>query len=143
VKRLRLVPEQCTGCESCVLSCSFEHGGVFSLEHSRIRIERNEERADFRPRVCIQCDERFCVAACPVGALSVDRLLGVIRCDAAVCIGCRKCETACPYGGAQFPAGEDRPIFCDLCGGHPACVDTCRLPRAVSFGEEGGSDERR
>lgn len=143
MKRLRVVAEQCTGCESCVLSCAFKHEGAFSLAASRIRIERDEDQGRFRPRVCIQCAERSCVAACPVGALSAESQMGVIRCDEAICIGCRACETACAHGGVHFAAGRDTPLICDLCGGEPECAATCRLPQAVAVVEEGGHGDGR
>jgi len=141
VKSLRVIFEQCTGCESCVLSCTFEHEGLFDLVSSRIRIDRDEEQAEFRPRVCIQCDERFCVAVCPTGALTVDRALGIIRVDATACIGCRACGEACPYGGVQFIPGRGTPLICDLCGGDPVCVKTCQKPQALQFGEERDSND--
>lgn len=143
MRRLHVEAGQCTGCESCVLSCTFKHDGEFSLTASRIRIERNEDQGQFRPRVCVQCDERSCVAACPVGALSVEPLGGVIRCDEDACIGCRACEAACAHGGVQFAAGLDVPLFCDLCGGEPECVATCRMPKAVSVMGEGGRGNGR
>ncbi len=141
MKRLNVNPEQCTGCESCVLTCPSEHGGAFSLALSRIRIERDEDKGRFIPRVCIQCDGRFCVAACPVSALSVDPELGNIVLDEDACIGCRACQPACPFGGVQFGEGRTSPLICDLCGGDPACVQTCRMPRALGYQMQGGSDE--
>jgi anaerobic carbon-monoxide dehydrogenase iron sulfur subunit len=143
VMRLCVAAERCTGCESCVLSCAFRHEGAFSLTASRIRIERNEDQGQFRPRVCIQCEERSCVAACPVEALTVDAALGTIRCDEAACIGCRACGTACAYGGVQFDAGRATPWFCDLCGGAPECVATCQMPKAVTAVAKGGRSDGR
>ena len=135
MKRLHVNQDRCTGCESCVLTCSFEHGERFGLHLARIRVSRNEELADFRPKVCIQCEGRFCVAACPVGALSVDEKTGAIRVSEDLCTGCRQCEPACPFGGVHFSEGIQTPFICDLCGGDPECVKVCQLPQAITFVE--------
>lgn len=135
--RLEVHADLCTGCESCVLTCSFEHEAVFQLPLSRVRVERDENHGAFRPRVCVQCDGRFCVEACPANALSV-AALGNIEVDVEACTGCRSCEEACPFGGIHFADGREAPIVCDLCGGEPACVATCRKPMALGIAPEGG-----
>ena len=134
--RLEIHPERCTGCESCVLTCSFEHENAFQLPLARVQVERDENQGDFRPRVCVQCDERFCVGACPVGALSVAEV-GNIVVDVEACTGCGACEAACPFGGIHFAASRETPIVCDLCGGKPACVATCQKPQALRIAPEG------
>ena len=136
-RRLVIDPLRCTGCTSCMLSCSLAKEGTHSFELSRITVERNEEHANFHPRACIQCDERFCIQACPVGALRVHPNTGATAVDGSLCIGCRACEEACPHGGIHFQEGGDLPLICDLCGGEPSCVKTCAFPQAVQFLEEG------
>lgn len=142
MKRLVVNPEACTGCESCVLECSFQHEHAFGLDDSRIQVERREVSASFRPRVCVQCDARHCIAACPVGALSIDPDTGAIRANGDLCTGCGLCEQACPFGGIRLVQGVKPPIVCDLCGGEPKCVATCRKAQAISFAETGRGDER-
>jgi Fe-S-cluster-containing dehydrogenase component len=125
--------ERCTGCDSCVLACSFAHDEAFAVVDTRICIDRDEEHALFRPRVCVQCAGHPCLAACPVGALSLDPKTGAIAVSVSQCIGCRQCETACPVGGIRFGAGNPVPIICDLCRGEPACVRACGKPAALAF----------
>lgn len=130
--------EKCTGCISCMLACSMSKERAYSIVLSRIRIERDEEHARFVPRVCVQCDERSCVSACSVNALSLSKLTGAIEIDRETCTGCRQCVDACPYGGVGFDEDRSVPLICDLCAGDPACVKACELPRAIRVGQRGG-----
>lgn len=141
MKRLIIDREQCTGCESCVLTCSFAHENVFALNWARVQIERDESEGKFAQHVCVQCEERSCIAACPVDALSVDPELGCVRIDEALCIGCKACESACPFSGVHFVDGHPYPLICDLCGGHPSCVETCQKPGAIRYEEVGDSHD--
>lgn len=93
-----------------------------------------------------------CIKACPTGA-SNRAANGIVSVDYAKCIGCKTCETACPYGARTFidkvrSYYEDvanspydkaaRACFkvnaetsCNLCselvakGQEPACVAKC------------------
>jgi carbon-monoxide dehydrogenase iron sulfur subunit len=135
MKKLVIAAHRCTGCESCVLTCGFEHDSQFNPQRSRIGIERDEENAVFTPTVCIQCGERACIEACPVDALSVDTSTGATRLSEERCIGCRRCESACRYGGVKFPEASEVPLICDLCGGDPQCILVCRFPQAIRLVE--------
>lgn len=140
MKSLKVIAEQCTGCDSCVLSCSFQHGDTFGMELSRILVERQEESAVFKPQVCIQCAERFCIQGCPQEALSVHPVTGAIQVSEERCTGCRQCEQACPFGGMHFVEGTRMPFVCDLCGGDPECVKACQKPGALVFVEKEGEE---
>ena len=84
-------PEDCSGCLACELACSFRHTGCFDFNKSRIRIIHDEEFSKIEIHQCVQCDEKSCVNACPVHALSVDPDLGCIRLDEDTCTGCKAC----------------------------------------------------
>jgi len=132
--RLSIDPEKCTGCDGCMLACSFAHDGVFDLRRSRIRIQRDPLNKEFNPHVCIQCAAAFCVQACPTAALSKLAETGAILVDEEKCIGCMVCKEACPYGAITLQSEEGSgPLICDLCGGDPECVKVCRLPQAISI----------
>lgn len=124
-------PEDCAGCLSCELACSFKHVGYFDFKKSRIRIIHDEEFSKIEIHQCIQCDEKSCVHACPVHALSVDPNLGCIRLDEKTCIGCKSCYKACKYNGVMWDEEFTRPLICDLCDGDPECIKTCKLHRAL------------
>lgn len=135
--------DQCTGCGSCMLACSLEKEGAFSLPLSRIQVLRNEEIAAFSPKACVQCSEKPCITVCPVSALSLDTTTGAINLDKNLCIGCRQCVTACPYDGVQFDQSRNIPLICDLCGGAPACVEACKLPQAIRYVQYVTEEEAR
>ena len=134
--RLIVEEERCTGCTGCMLACSLAKEGTFSLSLSRINVLRNEEVADFRPRVCVQCLEAPCIVVCPVNALSRDTQTGAIHLDQETCIGCQQCVDACPYDGVRFDHSRGMPLICDLCGGSPSCVEACRFPQAIRYEKE-------
>ena len=87
---------------------------------------------------CNHCERPACVEACPAGAMSV-RPDGLVVHDKAKCIGCRFCESVCPYGAPQYDPVEKVISKCSGCsdrvdlGLQPACVDTCPT-EALRFG---------
>jgi Fe-S-cluster-containing dehydrogenase component len=56
---------------------------------------------------------------------------GIVFIDNNLCIGCRECVAACPFGAMQFDEDRETAIKCDLCleklknGGVPACSMVC------------------
>ena len=57
---------------------------------------------------CNHCEDAPCVKACPSGALSVRAKDGIVLLDATKCIGCRYCESVCPYGAPQYDVTEKK-----------------------------------
>jgi Fe-S-cluster-containing dehydrogenase component len=67
------------------------------------------------------------MAVCPVKAIGREETLGYVKVDYDLCIGCRACVTACPFGAMNFN-GRDKKVFkCDLCEGEPYCVRFCEV----------------
>jgi Fe-S-cluster-containing hydrogenase component 2 len=84
------------------------------------------------PMSCQQCQDAPCLNVCPVKAISRNEELKSVVVDYDVCIGCRSCVSACPFGAMMFNP-TDRKIFkCDLCDGDPQCVRFCE-EKAVDF----------
>jgi Fe-S-cluster-containing hydrogenase component 2 len=43
----------------------------------------------------------------------------------AVCVGCKVCTIACPFGTINYVQETGKVQKCDLCGDHPACAEAC------------------
>jgi carbon-monoxide dehydrogenase iron sulfur subunit len=107
--------EKCTGCRLCEMVVI-----KWPLEGFEL------------PMLCQQCEEAPCVAVCPKGALSRDAVLGRVALDYDLCIGCKMCVVACPFGGMGIDVVARQVIKCDLCDGDPTCVRFCD-PGALQF----------
>jgi Fe-S-cluster-containing dehydrogenase component len=97
--------DRCTGCRACMEACKVENNTprdnfwmyVFRFEEG----EFPTSTMWFMPRPCMHCDNAPCVKVCPVGA-RYKREDGIVATDWDRCIGCRYCETSCPYGVNYF-----------------------------------------
>ncbi|MBI5442342.1 MAG: 4Fe-4S dicluster domain-containing protein, partial [Deltaproteobacteria bacterium] len=88
---------------------------------------------------CLHCEDAPCAAACPTGAISKDPASGAVTVRSEVCVGCRTCLLACPFGAPGY-GSDGKMQKCDLCservasGLEPACVAACPT-KALAFGE--------
>lgn len=87
---------------------------------------------------CNHCDDPACEQVCPSGAMRKGDD-GFVVLDSNVCIGCRNCSYACPYGAPSYSEALHRMRKCDGCrdrvaeGMSPICVEACPM-RALDFG---------
>jgi molybdopterin-containing oxidoreductase family iron-sulfur binding subunit len=114
----------CTGCRQCEYACAAENNtsrrpemhyitvleldiGDFDLSEADRAYEGTVPRDGrvYMPVSCQQCASPPCVDACPVNATWREDD-GIIVVDYDWCIGCRYCETACPYGARHFNFAE-------------------------------------
>jgi carbon-monoxide dehydrogenase iron sulfur subunit len=120
--------EKCTGCGACEMMCSFRHHGEFNPRKARIKKTVFHDEQVAVPILCQQCEDAWCVNVCPSGALSkgVDMLTGapVVTVSEDVCVGCRMCMLACPYGNIVV-GSKGVAEKCNLCDGDPQCVKFC------------------
>lgn len=131
-KVLFVEPGKCTGCRSCELICSFIHAKEFNPLKSRISIIAFEKTGFSFPAVRQQCSVAACMEVCPVNAISVDPETGAKIVNHDICLRCKMCTIACPFGATFYDADKDMILKCDLCGGDPECVKYCSAA-AISY----------
>ncbi|MGG7048007.1 MULTISPECIES: 4Fe-4S dicluster domain-containing protein [unclassified Campylobacter] len=139
--------KRCIGCATCMASCfksAYERG---KLSKSRLTVLR--QAYGVMPTQCRQCDDGPCANVCPTGALRFNE--SCIELHEEICIGCKLCTIACPYGAISSNAelmpsinyatepkyyleiesqsgAKNIAIKCDMCNGRkngPACVEVC------------------
>lgn len=135
MKILQIFPELCTGCMRCEVACSYEQTGTFQPSKSVIRVSSFEGHTSYAPYTCTQCDEAWCLTACPVEAIGISPSGAKVVADDA-CVGCKLCTIACPYGTMFYNPESHKAIKCDLCGGDPACASACPTDAIVFTGAE-------
>ena len=142
--------EKCTGCRNCETACSVFHVQACNPAKSAVRIVKWVGKGLNVPVVCQQCEDPACANICPVQAISRDADTGAMIVDGDLCVGCRMCMVACPFGAVTLDRDRRQAIKCDLCGGvEPWCVRFCepgaltyKLPPAVSLDKKRVSGRR-
>ncbi len=133
-------PERCMGCDTCALACAVEHSESKDLFEaikqtpapcSRIEVEQGKRFAI--PLQCKQCENAPCVRVCPTKALQRQDEDSPVIIDHALCIGCKECVLACPFGVIRMDDASHAIIKCDQCferlqrNALPACVSSCPI----------------
>lgn len=115
-KRLAVIDvESCVGCQSCMFACA-RRLGQGGLAASCIGIHSaGGIRRGFVVVVCRACADPPCARVCPTDALR-PRPGGGVRLKADLCIGCRNCVEACPFGAVFWDVHEQKPQICVYCG---------------------------
>lgn len=137
--------DRCIGCRGCQLSCKMEHGVV--LGSNRLMIHTvgptgvyPQLRLYFMPVMCQHCKEPSCVAVCPTGACVKNPEDGVVSIRQDLCVGCKLCQSACPYDVIHMNPSMGVVDKCDTCieargaGEQPACIRNC-VGEAILFGD--------
>jgi len=122
---LRIIPDKCTGCMQCELACSWVQTGTFQPARSVIRVNIFDELASYSPYTCFQCNEAWCMTACPVNAIAINPATGAKVVLDEVCVGCALCTIACPFGTVFYNPDTHKAFKCNLCDGDPACAKAC------------------
>ena len=121
-KKILIDMTKCRDCEDCVVSCSYE------FHPNNIGIKDIRELATFRFS-CRKCEDAPCIAVCPVEALERNKD-GVIDRATNICIGCKSCVSACPFGTIMDDIFNYKKSICDLCEfsnetTNLECINTC------------------
>ncbi|MBM3179330.1 MAG: dimethylsulfoxide reductase subunit B [Chloroflexi bacterium] len=142
---------KCSGCKACQVACKdksslpvgvrwrrvFQYEGGEWIDQSGQMIPSNVYAYSVSS-ACMHCAKPICMDVCPTSAIS-KRDDGIVLINADMCIGCRYCSWACPYGAPQFNEELSVMTKCDMChdlvdmGERPACVEACPY-RAMDFG---------
>lgn len=127
--------EVCIGCHLCEVYCQLQHAQskdlikAFKRESPRplprLRVE-GKGPVSFSVQ-CQQCREAPCAYACITGALTYDRVRGLVEADEERCVGCWTCLLVCPFGAIRQDTVRGKILKCDLCQGEdiPSCVRNC------------------
>ena len=106
--------QRCVGCGACAFACKAEN-------NTRIRGDgQSFNWADFvmktegtfpdvthwvMPVLCNHCSDAPCVKICPTEPKAMFKTPeGVTMHDTTLCIGCRRCQRACPYSARELGA---------------------------------------
>ena len=141
----------CIGCKACEVACqewndlhpvATEQVGTYQTLptlHAQYwnLIRFNERDVDggiawlLRKDQCMHCEEPGCLVACPAPGAIVQYANGIVDVNPDNCIGCKYCETGCPFDVPRFSATTGKMAKCTLCvdrisvGLEPACIKAC------------------
>lgn len=145
---------RCIGCRSCQFACKQANGlapdtvpaSTLSAATLSVVQFRNVSTEPAKPVVkpvkfaCMHCENPACASVCPVGAIT-KKENGTVAYDENICIGCRYCMTACPFGIPKYNWNSANPkinkcqqgCMADGKRDRPACVQACPA-QALQFG---------
>src|SRR3990170_3553018 len=101
-KNILINADICTGCRLCELVCSLVKEKESNPAKARICNEFYLMEGMRVPRVCVNCQDPPCVAACPTEALVKDNVAGWVNLEYIKCNLCLACIDACPFGAIRL-----------------------------------------
>ncbi len=139
---------KCVGCRRCVAACKLENDLPLAkpefialneeLSPFTWTIVRSPEPDVFYKWQCLHCLDPSCARICPVEAITKLEE-GPVVLDPELCIGCKYCIAACPFGIPRYNWATGKTYKCHFCyhriaqGLEPACVHWCPV-KALKFG---------
>lgn len=107
-------PMVCVGCRVCEAICSFHWEKTLNPKKARNRVRRVNPGLDVVV-ACRNCDQAWCIEACPEEALYRNRQ-GIVMVNSKKCRGCGSCVEACPFGAIFLHPDSQKAIKCVTCG---------------------------
>ncbi|ELY99057.1 4Fe-4S ferredoxin [Natrialba chahannaoensis JCM 10990] len=102
--------DRCDGCLSCVKACAEENNLDRGVNWMYVLDYEDDSAVDIGQnrlvRPCQHCTDAPCEKVCPTTARHTRDKDGLVLTDYDVCIGCRYCQVACPYGVNYFQWDE-------------------------------------
>lgn len=129
-KGFKVDVKKCVGCNACVVACKAENKTRKGVSYRKVVKLENGSVLKTYSVACNHCVNPACKLACPVkDTVTKDAVTGVVLIAQATCIGCRRCEWACPYGAPRYNSTTQRVEKCTYCQHNtargPACAATC------------------
>lgn len=124
MKVLAINPHKCSGCRLCELACSLKNTGEFNPARARIQVIGYDDPFCLS-MTCLQCEQPYCMEACPTRGITKDPSTGVVSVSKEKCVGCKLCTLACPFGNIFFSSDDRVAVKCQLCDGQPECALFC------------------
>ena len=121
---------RCDGCLECVTGCIQENQTSTGANWMYVLTYEDEksEQENFLVRPCQHCTNAPCEKVCPVRARHTRDKDGIVLTNYEVCIGCRYCQVACPYGVNYFQWGEPDVPYEDLPGSENDYEELKQMP---------------
>jgi Fe-S-cluster-containing hydrogenase component 2 len=140
-------PDKCIGCKKCEMACVNAHSNIPYKEAKkrglsllpRIKVIKVDDVK--YPTQCHHCSDAPCANACSFGLIR--RVDGVVKVNEEMCVGCKMCVMACPFGAIEVGVEGELSFSgrknlgsakkCDLCEAWRAdngkevcaCVEAC------------------
>lgn len=132
-----LKQDRCIDCKKCVDACITTNKVAGYGWRTRI-LKRSvpasiDQKWEFIPILCNQCNNPPCVRTCPTKATYKDKINGIVMMTDQKCIGCKSCMMACPYDARYYNEEKKAIDKCDFCFGtrlskgmnNVACSEAC------------------
>src|SRR5512140_519680 len=141
----------CIGCKACEVACQ-QWNDLPALENVQVGTYQTRPTLDagfwnlirfderevegalswlLRKDQCMHCGEPGCLEACPAPGAIVQYENGTVDVNPDACIGCKYCESGCPFNVPKFSSKTGKMAKCTLCvdrtsvGLEPACIKAC------------------
>jgi formate dehydrogenase iron-sulfur subunit len=129
----------CAGCGACTAACreknqlpETEGPDLSDRRFTVLKKAANRGSEVNYRRLCMHCLDPTCASVCPVGAFR-KTAAGPVVYNSEICMGCRYCIQACPFGVPRFEWSSLTPRVrkCNFCAdrlaaGKPnACAEAC------------------